>query len=110
MCDNGQATSQRSYTACSMPDGNDRADADPKVWLNDFLQCAIRESKTEYVLPVEVFYMFVLNKSELQWKAFVILQMIVGTSAFGLVLDTRYAYGPGPISLRVDQAQKVWFL
>ncbi|XP_076885239.1 histone-lysine N-methyltransferase EZA1-like [Bidens hawaiensis] len=30
MCDNGQATSQRSYTACSMPDGNDRADADPK--------------------------------------------------------------------------------
>ncbi|KAF5811030.1 putative [histone H3]-lysine(4) N-trimethyltransferase chromatin remodeling SET family [Helianthus annuus] len=30
MCDNGAATSQRSFTACSMPDGNDRADADPK--------------------------------------------------------------------------------
>ncbi|MFS7931068.1 putative [histone H3]-lysine(4) N-trimethyltransferase chromatin remodeling SET family [Helianthus anomalus] len=30
MCDNGAATSQRSFTACSMPDGNDRADANPK--------------------------------------------------------------------------------
>ncbi|KAJ0797222.1 putative [histone H3]-lysine(4) N-trimethyltransferase chromatin remodeling SET family [Helianthus annuus] len=30
MCDNGAATSQRSFTACSMPDGNDRADADAK--------------------------------------------------------------------------------
>lgn len=38
MCDNGAATSQRSFTACSMPDGSERADADPKVWLNAFLQ------------------------------------------------------------------------
>ncbi|KAK1420450.1 hypothetical protein QVD17_22060 [Tagetes erecta] len=30
MCDNGAATSQRSFSGCFMPDGSERADADPK--------------------------------------------------------------------------------